>query len=855
MAGQELGREVVPAPALPTVPEPPAPVVSFAASARRLDPLASKGETALGQMSPNHSEAWAAYDEITEVQTLVSDPAALLAQCRIYAGYVDDSRNDQQLRGDDGKPAEGFDERLVTACETVLARYVDEGGSQAGLLQPQAENFAVTGDCYLVGWSIDANGNAVEEGEGSVGERWVIVARDAISKVSRRWVIQLDEGTTLRLPASALAWRMWRRHPRRPGQARGWVIGALDVCRDLRVFTLAQRSAGRSSIPAPLLVVASEASPKDLTPGGFPAGGQVPPAAQGGVLLTPPPGMPAAPGPGSPPAAPMTWAQTLERLIGDAVMEVLRDAQSGRAVIPAVLSVAEKYVDRFHAVELGRDIDGALSGLVDQCRTRLSEAADAPPEMLKGLGETNRWNGAQIADDEYRRYFKPSAMEIADSWTAALLWPGLRAMGFREDDIRRVRCLVDARGVVAEPDLVSVATDGLKLGAVGWTGWRTAAGIPEEWAPTPEEQNEIREFLRAPRRSGDGQTQAESDEQAEEVDQQVASATIVELPVPLVGAEDGPEDVTARPRFETLRTSRAASGPEEVTGEMLAEQLWTLEEAARARLEEAAEVAFEQAIQRAGSKLRSWARSDQALRGPLARVVDPREVPEMLGPERAAKVVGSRFADTAARQEDLFAAALLGLLASFERVTRSTMTAALRLLGVAVLASGEARPDWARSAMSVAELDAAVRSGGETLRTGMTGWADRSIFDPIEGTPIGEVSTLAVPPLIIRQAMAAAGGAAIDPTAGPNPDAARGLVFGPRIGAYLPDRLGWRWVYGLIEDRRAPWVPHLELNNEVLSGPDDERLDGRSPYGGRAYPGDHLGCRCGWVPVLADPTW
>ena len=42
------------------------------------------------------------------------------------------------------------------------------------------------------------------------------------------------------------------------------------------------------------------------------------------------------------------------------------------------------------------------------------------------------------------------------------------------------------------------------------------------------------------------------------------------------------------------------------------------------------------------------------------------------------------------------------------------------------------------------------------------------------------------------------------------------------------------------------------LDGEVLTGPDDPKLAGKSPMGTSAFPGDHYGCRCDWVPVVSE---
>lgn len=820
---------------------------SWSAAARRLDVDAVKGEQALGPESDRHREAWTAYDEVAEVSSLVSGSAALLSQCQLYAGTVDASGVERRLRDENGAPIEGFSEQLVADAEATLARFRDQAGSQRGLLLSLSENFDVTGDAYLVGWPVDKEGRPWEGDERrAASERWEVVSRGALGKSAGQWTLQLGGERAVKLPRSTtIVYRLWRKHPRRPDDSRGWVSSSLDVVRDLRVFTLAQRSAARSSIPASILVTAQEASPKNLTAPGAPAGGTIPPSAQAGQLL----GVQGAAGvgPGTPPRAPMTWAQTLERLIGDAVMEVLRDAQSGRAVVPAVLAVAEKYVGSFEKIDLHRTIDSALSTLVEQARTRLAESADCPPEMLRGLGETNRWNGAQIADDEFRRYFRPKAMTIADAWTVELLWAGLLALGHPLDEVTRIRVLVDARGVVAEPDRSKLATEGLRLGAISWAAWREACGFSEQDAPTDDERAQLLAWLRPSR--------AESELPAGEVNRQVGAAAFVELDTTTETVELEPPRLLRAAELPTLRsltTRTAASIVTELDADELAEQLLLIEQSARSRLEEACEAAFDQSLARGGAKLKTWARRDPELRQLLTQV-DARDVHATLGPERARRVLASQFADDGDHREELFAAALAALLLSFDRIGRGVFERVARLLQLVIVRDGDPVPESARGVITAAEVERNLAAGAEVLRRSMLDLAQREVFDPVTGPQLGELTDLRVPTPVVRRTLAATGGESVEPGLTADAQSADGLVFGPTLAKYQPARLAWRWVYG-PEVRARPWEPHLAVDGRTFSGPSDPGLSGLRPGGGQGFPGDHGGCRCDWVPVFADES-
>lgn len=835
MAGRS---DLEPAPLAPLAPVQVGTAAgALQASARRLDPGAMKGEESLQPESRDHAQAWENY-KLPEVQKLVTSSAGLLSSCRLYVGVVDERGNEQPLRAEDGKPLEGFTDQFVADAETVLARFVDRNGSQRGLLRTICECWEVAGEAYLVGWPIDADGKPAEDETSAVAERWEALSRSAIAKASGRWVVQLEPGTQLKLPDTAVAYRMWISHPRFPGMPRSWVMAAAEPCMDLRVFTRAQRAAGRSGTIADLLFVPSEASPRQV-PG------------------TPPP-MPGTPRPAGAVDADGAnvmgdagaFATFLERIIGDAVMEVMRDAQAGRTVIPPVIALTEKYVEKIDKLSLARDVDTGLAALVEQARKRIADTADAETEFLFGLGDTNRWNGAQIDDTEYRRSFRPKALAIADSWTQELFWGGMRGLGYSPEDYMRARVLVDPRGVVAEPDRGKTATEGLQLGAIGYPAWREANGFTDDDAPTPEEQRLLLEHF-GRRRSGSGDGSSTAPDEVHEVNDGAAAAPGLPSILP---ALTGPPEPEAPPAPRQVAAGRRPelgklAGRAETSTADPMEQLLLIEQVARARLEEAAESALDAQLNRAGSKLRNWTRRVASANGEtdlLARVaaVDTREVPGVLGPERAAQLAEGRYANDDARREDLFAAALAALVVSFGRITDDVYRRAAKVLGVSFVA---------------AEVDQNRGSGEAALVAGMLMWADRVVFNPLKPLDVGERTSLRVPTTILRRAAAAAGGAPVAAGLEPTVDAAGGIVFGPTVmgaaetaaaarGETLK-RIGYEWVYG-DEPRQAPWPPHLALNGTVVTGPSDPTLAGKSPTGGYAYPGDHFGCKCDWMPVV-----
>lgn len=863
------GRDDLPV-LVPTVAQPdelPESGLSIAASARLLDPTATRGPTAIATQPPEHAEAWATYRGLPEVRKIIDGGANLLSQCRLYPGIqAGTAGGDRPLLDEDGTPtAEWVTPQLAADCDAVLGRFRDTNGSQRGLVKATAQGWDVVGEAFLVGWPVDDDGNPHHgPAEGQAGERWEIVGRARITRDRKRWKVDLGDGAPVVLPEAAVCYRHWNRDPEIPELPMGWLLAALDPCRDLRVFTAALRSSARSHIVADLLLIPLEAAPK-ATPLGT-----VNPAAAGAARLLGPDGQPLSEG--------TRWATQIEKVIGDAIAEVTRDVQSGRTVINPVLAVAEKSIEHFKRLELGRKIETALENMIEQARKRIADGADSSPEFLFGLGDTNRWNGAQIADDDYRRHFKPKIDGIADCWTLDLLWGGLRALGYPQEIYRQVRVLVDPSGVVAKPDRSKSATEGLTLGAITYAAWREAHGYDESDAPTDEERDALIAAFgrRRPGLGGEAGTgevnplagsaatpedlarltvameaaararRESAAQQLSETQDAPAAPPALLGRVPLLGLPDGD---AARLRSGRVATAALLDDPER-----LGAALGEIERLARSRLEEAQEQAFVAALNRAGSKLRALARRDSAMLAVIPKGAPAGDVPGLLGIERAFELAAAAYDGDEDRRDDMFLAALAALLLSFRRIAEDTFARVLAVLGIT---------------LSADEVTSHVERGGEVYQRSVLLWADEHVFGQAAqgrtgraprgeakggtATALGESTSLTVPLLVAARGLAAAGGAPVDAGTTATPEAAGGITFGPVISPHIPFEIeGWVWDYGLAV-RSRPWDPHVQLDGVVLTGPLDLQLVGKSPSGGPAYPQDHDGCRCSWHPILGAP--
>lgn len=759
-------------------------------------------------------EAWAAYEAISEVSTLVDGTGNLLSQCRFYPGVQGRDKYGEQVDLTLEQVASlnlpGFEfltannGQFMADAYDAFARYTDDSGSQAGLIRPMAQSWSVVGRVKVAGWIVDDNNEPINDPVPSLAgdqrERWVALAPGSMWRINASrpapgWQARLSRLKTTNIP-QAVVKKLWWPHPRYPDDALGWVRAALDVCRDVRAFSLGNRSSARSGIPADLFIVPLEASPRKPNPTGTGPGeeGAVEAAQQ----------------------AADQWAADVEGLLGEFILGVLEDYNSGGAAVPGVLAVESRFIQFFQKLSFARPMDPGITTSLDQAIQRLSTAADCPPEMLTGLGGTNRWNGAQIADDEYRRYFRPKAMALADGYTVALYWADMRARGYSDQQIMMTRTLVDARDVVASPDWSKLMPNLLDRAVVGPSGARRMLKIPDWAKPTKPEIELMLEFKAAAKPQGQSAGGGQGD----------------------TGAPSGTP--TVDPSKGSLIDTTAVERVLAANGLDLTTVLLGVERDTFTRLEEACEAALSRVIDRAGSSLRNMARAaGRKGDGDLAALAlepDPARLVAKLGPERAARLVLDL---TPTQRRDLFLVGLAALLVTFRRIAQAAYTASLAALG-------ETLPQG--------EVDAAIDRGAAVLSDSMVQVADQEVFggSPSAPTP-GESTELRVPGGVLRRALAVAGGA-LNIGAGTTPAGATfGIAFGALMGTVSPASTRLMWDYG-PSARATPFEPHEELDGQVFDGPDDDALAGAPWSTGMYEPGDHDGCRCMWARVFDTPA-
>lgn len=280
------------------------------------------------------------------------------------------------------------------------------------------------------------------------------------------------------------------------------------------------------------------------------------------------------------------------------------------------------------------------------------------------------------------------------------------------------------------------------------------------------------------------------------------------------------------------------------------------------RIQAAADTAVEQALVRAGNRLKSMAKRDRAATAAIADVA-PEMVAATLGRQWVLRLrAPAEEPDTV---EDLLAGAFVTLRERYVRQVRAAWSATVsEALDVAL---PEDRPTQVELDALDAQAFDDIDASASALVVALTALASALLFDPTPDPGPGEVDVTAiVPASIIREALATAGGATtvqrtavgglstIDGPVGAVATGVRSRALFARIRAWWS---GYRWDYGDASARQRPFPPHQALAGRVFSTWDSPELanTGAEWMGTLSLsPGDHAGCRCSWTPIVIEPT-
>ena len=403
--------------------------------------------------------AWEYFDVIAEIGFAFGLLGNVTGRARLYPAFVVDPHQPPvQLQN-----VEDLPEEFVTACEDVLQRVVSTTGGQTALLRDAALNLCVAGECYLVQIPERLGSGEPETWDiKSVDE--VIVTPDGRVRLKQRYDARQSE--LIELPPTAFVGRIWRGHPRWSQQAHSSMIGVLQPCEDLLLFSHAARATAQSRLNAGAMFV-----PDGLSAAAMPAEPDPALAAVDGVE----------PGP------PIEDHDEFEEELIAAMTTPIADQDSAAAVVPLIIRGPAELGEKIQLFKFERSFDPALAERADRALDRIMQGIDVPKDIVTGLANVKYSNAVQIDKSLYKAHVEPLLLMICDAITMVYFRQALTAMEFPEDLIRRATIWYDPTDIVLQSDPETLADEGFDRNLISAAAWRRSHGFTEDDKPEGDE--------------------------------------------------------------------------------------------------------------------------------------------------------------------------------------------------------------------------------------------------------------------------------------------------------------------------------------------------------------------------------
>ena len=218
---------------------------------------------------------------------------------------------------------------------------------------------------------------------------------------------------------TAVAWRLWKKHPAYSGLADGPMKAVLDECEELLVLSLAVRSNARSRAAGPGIILL----PDELSP--LPVAGA--------------------------PADENAQNDPFMRDLTESMTAPIGDEGSASAVVPMIVRGQADLLDKVRHLSLAKpDLRSMQQSERRECIERIALGLDLPPEVLLGVTDANHWTAWQIDEDSWKAHVEPVADDMVSDFSSAYYRPSLQKAGVADWDQFLIG--YDPSDVVRRPD-------------------------------------------------------------------------------------------------------------------------------------------------------------------------------------------------------------------------------------------------------------------------------------------------------------------------------------------------------------------------------------------------------------------
>jgi hypothetical protein len=748
--------------------------------------------------------AWGYFDDIPEVHFAHDFLGNCCASIRLFPQIQLNPTDPPVPLDPDDENLDGDVRKAAAVAAATLDRLDSSIGGVGGLQAALGLNAALVGEVYLWGHVDD---------EASTGESWEAISTREV-RVSGETIQILGEGATAGDQTSDLDplrdhfIRIWRRHPAHRLRADSPMRSLAATCDELLLLTRSVRAVATSRLAgAGILKVPDELS-------------FVSPSIDGGE-------------------PPEDGDPLLETLLVNMTTPIA-DPDSAAAVVPLMVKGPAEALREMSHLLIERPFDPMAMQLREEAVTRLARGLDLPPEILLGLADSNHWTAWQIEEQTYKAHVENLVALITEGLTVGFLQPILRDVGIAQWN--QISIGADPSALIGHPNEFPEALQMHTAMAVSDAYLRSKGGAGDEDEPDPEE---IARRLAMKQALPPDVTAAllQLAEILPVLQEIVSTEPIPEPPAePEQEAPASPETVEPGPPEEEGVTAAAARGH-------LGARLAALDRALLARILALAEGTVQRAVEMTGARiLRSLGNAQQ--------YEADRRLVHAVALDRAAAVLGpDRVRALGVREDEIMNKHLAGAEAAFLAAISRTRQQARRIVSEELGPT----PDDFDDEMWDEQQEDNDRNAWGLLFAGLTLVATSSLYDPRPtAPPIGEMPVEArVPPTLVRESVATAGGKSASPNVRPAGAPEGGVALGDSLLDLLHDAYhqtieGWRWIYGDPSARTRPFEPHYELDGKEFSSWDADVLYNPEPFPPADFfaPGDHDGCLCDFEVVL-----
>jgi hypothetical protein len=431
-------------------------MMSLLAAATRLtsQSLSNARTHRASSASPWQEDAWEMFDLVGELRFLATVLAAQGAKARFYVGSVGDDPMDPPV------PIEGDDE-----LAGALAAIGDGPLGLAQLVRRLLINLYIPGDGWLVGIPANLMPGADENTDPGVNADgthdldslvWRMLSVTEVKFEASEIVLQLGadgKADEVRANADSLyPIRVWNPHPRRFWEADSPVRSSLPVLRELVGLTMHISAQIDSRLAGAGVIIAPDSAAR---------------AAKRAMNL-----------PEDSPEDPFTDA------LIKAMMTPISDRANASAYVPLVWTVPDESAPLFRYLDQGdRLLDIQAKDMRDESIRRFALGADAPPELLLGVGSMNHWGAWIVQEDVVHTHLEPPLALVADAITSQYLRPVMEQMGRTPEQIANTVVWFSVEHLISRPSKGDDARVAHSSGTISDEALRDALGFTEADAP------------------------------------------------------------------------------------------------------------------------------------------------------------------------------------------------------------------------------------------------------------------------------------------------------------------------------------------------------------------------------------